>query len=271
MPMVCRNCGAGLKQGKKFCVNCGVLALPPPAPFTQSSVTCRSCGAPLEKGKQFCGRCGGKAYSEAEPRREVQSPRWAAGWEPPHLSRLVPPPPPPVGKVFPLTVTGLGSTSGLPLARRWGKALLLSSAGLIILPAFDLAFLGEAQRGIGLVVAVIGIVLAIVGTAVRRPQTSSIATVQQPHSIPASWQGQQRIPSSGQPARTTPLTEFEQRILSLVVQGHSDQQIAQGLSLPISILNQHLFGIKRKAGRFDRAELINWAVDQGVGPDRAQE
>ncbi|HJQ41748.1 MAG TPA: adenylate/guanylate cyclase domain-containing protein [Jatrophihabitantaceae bacterium] len=46
--MTCRNCGAELRPGAKFCDQCG----------TQTASSCATCGAELRPGAKFCDECG---------------------------------------------------------------------------------------------------------------------------------------------------------------------------------------------------------------------
>ena len=46
--MICSNCGAENRRGRKFCANCG----------TALAVGCVVCGAANEPGDRFCGECG---------------------------------------------------------------------------------------------------------------------------------------------------------------------------------------------------------------------
>jgi hypothetical protein len=48
--LICTSCKQPLRQGAKFCDNCGA-----PAP---SSRNCRSCAKPLRPGARFCDECG---------------------------------------------------------------------------------------------------------------------------------------------------------------------------------------------------------------------
>ena len=248
--------------------------MPPPnasAPAANSVTTCEACGATFKRGKKFCGACGAQVKtsvlsSPQAPKINLGG-RWPVGWEPPLMRMLSPPPPPAASRIFRLSVGPLRSKAGITLAGRFGRALLLVGLGLIIVPWLDLSFLGAAQTAIGLAVGGIGIVLAILGWAMRSAKPVPIPTAHQlpsnPPSLPAPH-------ATGPTTGLAQLTELEQRILSFIVQGHSDQQIAQALSMPISILNQQIFSIKRKSGRFDRAQLITWAAEQGVGVTRGK-
>ncbi len=58
--MICANCGAENRSGRKFCAECG----------SALSQACPSCGAANEPGEKFCGECGAAlgAAARAEPR-----------------------------------------------------------------------------------------------------------------------------------------------------------------------------------------------------------
>jgi uncharacterized Zn finger protein (UPF0148 family) len=71
--MFCKNCGAPLKEGAKFCPKCGVAAvtaldIPQPElavpvtvePVEKQSIElkCADCGTPLKNGATFCPNCG---------------------------------------------------------------------------------------------------------------------------------------------------------------------------------------------------------------------
>ena len=47
----CKNCGAELKPGSRFCESCGARNAP---------AFCTNCGAKLEPESVFCGNCGTK-------------------------------------------------------------------------------------------------------------------------------------------------------------------------------------------------------------------
>jgi serine/threonine protein kinase/GTPase SAR1 family protein len=48
----CKQCGAEIRPGKKFCLHCGQ-----PVPLTHIQ-SCKQCGAEIRPGKKFCLRCG---------------------------------------------------------------------------------------------------------------------------------------------------------------------------------------------------------------------
>ena len=47
----CKQCGAELKPGSRFCEHCGAKNAPE---------FCTNCGERLEAGSQFCGNCGAR-------------------------------------------------------------------------------------------------------------------------------------------------------------------------------------------------------------------
>lgn len=49
----CPSCGADVKQGAKFCPECGTSMAPP-------KDKCTKCGAAIKKGAKFCSECGSK-------------------------------------------------------------------------------------------------------------------------------------------------------------------------------------------------------------------
>lgn len=50
--VACKECGAKVPQGAKFCPGCGAS--------TQQKKHCTGCGAPLEGSARFCAECGQK-------------------------------------------------------------------------------------------------------------------------------------------------------------------------------------------------------------------
>ncbi len=72
--MICSNCAAENKPGRKFCVRCA----------TPLTAACPSCGAPFDPGDVFCGECGAPlAPAAAAPGRA------AAGAPPAHAGSPV--------------------------------------------------------------------------------------------------------------------------------------------------------------------------------------
>jgi RNA polymerase subunit RPABC4/transcription elongation factor Spt4 len=69
--MFCPQCGKNIKDGVKFCGNCGWAIPNAPAQFTQAAEQrCASCGTVLKEGAKFCPNCGAQvsaAQSVPEP------------------------------------------------------------------------------------------------------------------------------------------------------------------------------------------------------------
>lgn len=59
--LACAACGAPLRDGAAFCINCGVKVKTAAAP------ACESCGVPLRDGAVFCINCGAKVKTAAAP------------------------------------------------------------------------------------------------------------------------------------------------------------------------------------------------------------
>ena len=57
------------------------------------------------------------------------------------------------------------------------------------------------------------------------------------------------------------LTPRERQVLALVVQGHSDREIARRLRLSVRTAQNHLSAIRRKTGLHRRAGLASWATE----------
>ena len=55
--MICKNCGAEVKDGVKFCPSCGYKVVPPVQAAPEAGV-CSDCGAKLKPGVKFCPSCG---------------------------------------------------------------------------------------------------------------------------------------------------------------------------------------------------------------------
>ena len=65
--MKCRQCGAEVKEGAKYCKACGVKLDNQP----ETAGFCKVCGAPLKPGAAFCTACGAKV-SAVPPQPPVQ-------------------------------------------------------------------------------------------------------------------------------------------------------------------------------------------------------
>lgn len=82
--MRCEKCGTSLKEGAKFCPNCGekVSAQPdannPDQAETPKNI-CHACGAELKEGLKFCLECGEKIDGSAPKPKSVPQPEATAG------------------------------------------------------------------------------------------------------------------------------------------------------------------------------------------------
>lgn len=65
--MKCTQCGAEIRDGAKFCQNCGAKQ----AVQTGEKRFCKSCGAPLKPGVAFCASCGAKVTDGAQKRADT--------------------------------------------------------------------------------------------------------------------------------------------------------------------------------------------------------
>jgi two-component system response regulator NreC len=65
-------------------------------------------------------------------------------------------------------------------------------------------------------------------------------------------------------ASSYPLTPRERAILQLIYQGCTNKQIAEELFLSVRTVERHRSTIMRKAGLENRAELVSYAVRQGI-------
>ncbi|MGI8825126.1 MAG: response regulator [Chloroflexota bacterium] len=61
-----------------------------------------------------------------------------------------------------------------------------------------------------------------------------------------------------------PLTEREREILQLVVEGQTNRQIADLLTLSIKTVQAHRANIMEKLGAHDRADLVKYAIRTGM-------
>ena len=53
----CSSCGSPMKDGEKFCPNCG----------KQAGMTCRHCGSEISSTEKFCHSCGKPTTEEPKP------------------------------------------------------------------------------------------------------------------------------------------------------------------------------------------------------------
>ena len=63
--MNCKQCGAEIEDGARFCGNCGAQQ--------ENKVVCKSCGAELADGAKFCGECGAQQEAAQEQMRSAST------------------------------------------------------------------------------------------------------------------------------------------------------------------------------------------------------
>ena len=68
----------------------------------------------------------------------------------------------------------------------------------------------------------------------------------------------------GEPARTDPLTPREQEIVKLIAEAHTNEQIAELLSISKKTVERHRANILEKLGMSDRVELTRYAIRRGL-------
>lgn len=79
--MTCKNCGAEIGEGMKFCENCGTEIVVEEVVLNETSqpseqtdkntqsdeeALCKNCGVPVEEGSVFCPQCGVKYEDDAQ-------------------------------------------------------------------------------------------------------------------------------------------------------------------------------------------------------------
>jgi DNA-binding NarL/FixJ family response regulator len=64
--------------------------------------------------------------------------------------------------------------------------------------------------------------------------------------------------------RTNGLTEREREIARLVALGHTSREIADRLVLSVRTVETHRSRIHKRLGLASRAELVRWALDEGL-------
>jgi DNA-binding NarL/FixJ family response regulator len=67
-----------------------------------------------------------------------------------------------------------------------------------------------------------------------------------------------------EPATNDELTEREVEVLRLIVQGHTNRQIADRLSLSVRTVEYHRANLTSKLGINNRAELVRYAAERGL-------
>ena len=68
------------------------------------------------------------------------------------------------------------------------------------------------------------------------------------------------------PAQAADLTPREREVLSLIVEGRSDNAMAESLSLSRNTVRNHVARLYAKIGVHSRAEAMVWARDRGHAP-----
>lgn len=56
----CKNCGAKVRRGTKFCTSCGSAIVYDEPEKEVEKYICQSCGKAMKKGDKFCSTCGGQ-------------------------------------------------------------------------------------------------------------------------------------------------------------------------------------------------------------------
>ena len=71
------------------------------------------------------------------------------------------------------------------------------------------------------------------------------------------------MPQDPQPGEL--LSEREQDVFQLLLQGRSNKEIASSLEISTKTVEEHLTSIYRKIGVQSRAEAILWGIEQARG------
>jgi len=58
MEEYCKNCGAAIRDGAKFCPDCGSEIEKAKETIIENKNFCENCGSELSPGASFCGECG---------------------------------------------------------------------------------------------------------------------------------------------------------------------------------------------------------------------
>jgi two-component system, NarL family, response regulator NreC len=75
----------------------------------------------------------------------------------------------------------------------------------------------------------------------------------------------QRVEQEGTSGRAfDALTEREREVLTLIAQGHNNQQIADELVISIKTVNRHRENIMAKLNLHSRVELVHYAIEKGL-------
>ena len=65
-------------------------------------------------------------------------------------------------------------------------------------------------------------------------------------------------------ASVTPLTGREVDVLRMIALGFTNRETAEALYLSVRTIESHRAGVQRKLGTSNRAELVRYAIDQGL-------
>lgn len=71
-------------------------------------------------------------------------------------------------------------------------------------------------------------------------------------------------PAATQPTSAEPLTPREIEVLKLIVQGYTNRQIGEALSISIGTAEGHRANLSEKLGLHSRVELVRYARDHGL-------
>lgn len=71
-------------------------------------------------------------------------------------------------------------------------------------------------------------------------------------------------PAATQPTSAEPLTPREIEVLKLIVQGYTNRQIGEALSISIRTAEGHRANLSEKLGLHSRVELVRYARDHGL-------
>jgi non-specific serine/threonine protein kinase len=72
------------------------------------------------------------------------------------------------------------------------------------------------------------------------------------------------VPSEEKPATSGKLTEREREVAALIAQGLSNGEIADQLVLSKRTVEHHIANILSKLGFTNRAQIVRWAIENGL-------
>jgi len=76
--------------------------------------------------------------------------------------------------------------------------------------------------------------------------------------------GDDTAPASVQPKNTESLTPREIEVLKLIVQGYTNRQIGEALSISVRTAEGHRANLSEKLGRHSRVDLVRYAREHGL-------